>query len=76
MDGSGRGNPKPLSECCEDTVHIILENLDKQSMEMGLFGGAKIKIIRNTLASPNMIVGINESRYMLNKTTANKIMVR
>ena len=75
-DGCCRRHPKPLSECCEETVHVIVDNQDKQSMEMGLFGGAKVKIVRNSIESPNMVIGINESRYMLNKETARQIMVR
>ena len=73
--GRDRMNQRPLSECCEETVHIILDNADKQSMEMGLFTGAKVHIIRNKPESPNMVVGVNESRYMISKDTARKIMV-
>lgn len=73
--GNGGGKQIPLSECREDTEHIILENSDKQSMEMGFFGGATVRVIRNTASSPNMVVGVNDSRYMLSKETARKIIV-
>ncbi len=68
-------NQKPLSECKEDTTHIIIDNSDKQSMEMGLFGGATVRVIRNSIGSPNMVVGVGDSRYMLSKDTALKILV-
>lgn len=67
--------PRPLSECHEDTNYMILENSNKQSMEMGLFPGAHVRVIRNSMASPNMVVGVNDSRYMLSKETARKIIV-
>lgn len=42
---------------------------------MGLFGGATVKVIRNSMGSPNMVVGVGDSRYMLSKDTAQKIIV-
>jgi len=76
MERRGKGiSPRPLSECREDTSYMILENSNKQSMEMGLFGGAHVRVIRNSMASPNMVVGVNDSRYMLSKETASKIIV-
>jgi Fe2+ transport system protein FeoA len=66
----------PLSECREEEVYVIIDNQDKQSMEMGLFSGARVKVIRNSIESPNMVIAINESRYMLNKETARQIMVK
>ena len=71
----GKSNALPLSECPEEGTRTIVENHDKQSMEMGLFSGARVQVIRNTIESPNMVIAINESRYMLNKETARKIKV-
>ena len=72
----GRKGVRPLSECGEDEMHVIVENDDKQSMEMGLFAGARVRVIKNTLESLNMVVAINDSRYMLSKDTARMIRVK
>ncbi len=71
-----RGRARPLSECREDEQYRILENLDKQSMEMGLFPGATVRVIKNNIENPSMVVALNESRYMLNKETARQIRVK
>lgn len=71
-----RGVSMALSECPEEDVYMITDNQDRQSMEMGLFPGATVRIIRNSIESPNMVIAINDSRYMLNKETARQIMVR
>ena len=55
---------------------MIIENQDRQSMEMGLFVGARIRVVKNAVESPNMVVAVNESRYMLSKATAQKIGVK
>ncbi|MFC1498683.1 ferrous iron transport protein A [Verrucomicrobiota bacterium] len=68
--------PYPLSECNEENICLIVGNEDRQSMEMGLFSGAKVRVIKNSIESPNMVVAINDSRYMLSKETARRIMVK
>ena len=71
-----RSQTHSLSECRVDSMYTIIENQDKQSMEMGLFSGARVRVIHNAIESPNMVVAINESRYMLNKETARHILVK
>ena len=65
-----------LSECHEEDLCMIQGNQDKQSMEMGLFDGARVRVIKNSIESSNMVIAVNESRYMLSKETARRIMVK
>jgi Fe2+ transport system protein FeoA len=74
-DRGADSEQRPLSEGRENTAYVILENSDRQSMEMGLFIGAQVRVIRNNFASPNMVVGVSDSRYMLSKETAQRIIV-
>jgi len=55
---------------------VVVSNPDKKTMEMGLFRGAPVSVVKNSPGDPNMVVAVGRSRYMISRTTAETIAVR
>ena len=53
----------------------VISNSDRQTLEMGLFTGASVQVIKNRPNDANMLVAAGESRYIISKESAQKIRV-
>lgn len=65
-----------LHDCPTDHACVVLSNSDKQTIELGLFHGARIHVLQNDPKEPNMVVAVGHARYAINKETAKQIIVR
>ena len=75
--GEGRGIccAHPLSDFAQGANIIVVSNKDRKTLEMGLFTGALVKVIKNREKDANMVVAAGESRYIISKEAAAKIQV-
>jgi Fe2+ transport system protein FeoA len=71
----GQKNRIPLSEAGHGHTYRVLSNPDRQTLEMGLFHGACIQVIQNSDDRAQMVVGIGDARYMIDKSVADDIIV-
>ena len=72
----GRGPAfRRLSICRTGDRCIVRSNPDRRSLEMGLFRGALVKVLRNRLEDTNMLIGVGDSRFVVSKQTADLILV-
>lgn len=67
---------RPLSDFAQDARVTVLSNRDKKTLEMGLFSGAHVAVLKNRPRDANMVVAVGESRYIIAKESAEKVMVR
>ena len=78
--GSGNGMgiccSHPLSDFAQGADIVVISNSDRKTLEMGLFSGAVVKVIKNRPNDANMVVAAGESRYIISKEAAIKIQVR
>lgn len=74
--GAGVCCARPISDFANGAEVVVLSNSDKQTLEMGIFSGVPIHIIKNRLNDSNMLVAVGESRYIIPKEAAAKIKVR
>ncbi len=76
--GGGRGicRAHPLSDFAEGADVVVLSNSDRKTLEMGLFSGALVHVIKNRADDASMVVAAGESRYIISKEAAAKIQVR
>jgi len=78
--GSGEGQgiccSHPLSDFAQGADVVVISNSDRKTLEMGLFSGALVRVIKNRPNDANMIVAAGESRYIIAKEAAQKIQVR
>ncbi|QHI68300.1 FeoA family protein [Tichowtungia aerotolerans] len=65
-----------LSELGQDTSAVILSNHDKQTLEMGMFPGVAIRILKNHPSNPSVVVAAGDSRYIISRQAAMQIGVR
>jgi Fe2+ transport system protein FeoA len=56
--------------------YVIMCNPDKKTMEMGLYVGGLISVQKNVASDPNIVVGVGESRYIIPRELAEKILIR
>ena len=56
--------------------YAIMCNPDKKTMEMGLYVGALISVQKNDALDSNIVVGVGESRYIIPRELAEKILIR
>jgi Fe2+ transport system protein FeoA len=72
----GWGAPcRRLTVCGAEERCIVRSNPDRRSLEMGLFRGALVKVLRNRPEDTNMLIGVGDSRFVLSKQTADLILV-
>ncbi len=78
--GSGGGQglccAHPLSDFAQGANVVIISNKDRKTLEMGLFTGAVVNVIKNREKDANMVVAAGESRYIIAKEAAAQISVR
>lgn len=75
-EGQGICCAHPLSDFAQGADVVVVSNKDRKTLEMGLFAGALIKVIKNRPADANMVVAAGEGRYIIARETALKIQVR
>ena len=56
--------------------YVVISNPDKKTVEMGIFAGSMIEVQKNETTEPNIIVGVGESRYIIPRELAEKILIR
>ncbi|MDY6915435.1 MAG: FeoA family protein [Candidatus Cloacimonadota bacterium] len=64
---------------CEAEVgkkYVVMNNPDHKIMEMGVFNGCVITVHKNNQGDNNIIVGVGESRFIIPKPTACRILIR
>jgi len=66
----------PLSDFAQGANVIVASNKDRKTLEMGLFTGAHVTVLKNRPRDGNMLVAAGESRYIIDKEAAAKIQVR
>ena len=75
-DGQGICCAHPLSDFAQGAEVVVVSNSDRKTLEMGLFSGALVIVIKNRPRDANMVVAAGESRYIIAKESAVKIQVR
>ena len=66
----------PLSDFAQGASVVVVSNKDRKTLEMGLFTGAHVTVLKNRPRDGNMLVAAGESRYIIDKEAAAKIQVR
>ena len=74
--GGGICCAHPLSDFAQGADVVVISNKDRKTLEMGLFTGALVTVIKNREKDANMVVAAGESRYIISKEAAQKIQVR
>jgi len=74
--GQGICCAHPLSDFAQGADVVVISNSDKKTLEMGLFTGALVHVMKNRPGDANMVVAAGESRYIISKEAAQKIQVR
>jgi len=76
---AGAGQPAccahPLSDFAQGADLVVTSNSNRKTLEMGLFTGASVQVIKNRPNDANMVVAAGESRYIISKEAAVKIRV-
>ncbi len=76
--GGGQGIccAHPISDFAKGAEVVVLSNSDKQTLEMGVFSGVPVHILKNRPNDPNMLIAVGDSRYIISKEVAIQIQVR
>jgi len=64
-----------LDQTKVDTEYSIVCNPYLKYFEMGLSHGSPILVIKNTSSDRNLIIGVGDSRYIISRNIAKRIMV-
>lgn len=65
----------PLSDFAQGANVVVVANKDRKTLEMGLFTGALVTVLKNRPRDANMVVATGESRYIIDKEAAARIQV-
>lgn len=76
LDAEGICCAHPLSDFAQGASVVVVTNKDRKTLEMGLFTGANVTVLKNRPRDGNMLVAAGESRYIIDKIAAEKIQVR
>ena len=74
--GQGLCCAHPLSDFAQGADVVVVSNGDRKTLEMGLFSGALVHVMKNRPGDTSMVVAAGESRYIISKEAAVKIQVR
>lgn len=74
-NGQGVCCAHPLSDFAQGANIVVVSNKDRKTLEMGLFSGAFVTVLKNRPRDANMVVAVGESRYIIAKDAAAKIQV-
>ena len=75
-EGQGICCAHPLSDFAQGAHVVVVSNSNRKTLEMGLFSGALVTIIKNRPTDANMVVAAGEGRYIIAKQAAEQIQVR
>ena len=75
-EGQGICCAHPLSDFAQGANVVVVSNKDRKTLEMGLFTGAFVSVLKNRPSDANMVVATGESRYIIAKEAAVRISVR
>ncbi len=64
-----------LDVCPENSICLIQCNPIKKTKEIGLNPGKTITIFKNEPSDPNIIIGVESTRYILAKSIAKEVLV-
>jgi len=64
-----------LAQAVTDSTVTITCNNDHKTVERGLYTGVQVKILRNEMNEPNLIVAVGDARYVLDRRIAKRIKV-
>lgn len=65
-----------LAACTQDADWVIVSNPNRKTLEMGLFKGARVHVIKNDPRDPNLVIAAGDSRYAVAREIAQRIKVR
>ena len=74
-EGQGICCAHPLSDFAQGANVVVVSNKDRKTLEMGLFTGAPVTVLKNRPRDANMVVATGESRYIIDKEATAKIQV-
>jgi len=81
--GSHRGHGKchkfgllPLEAADINKKYIVMCNPDRKTVEMGIFSGGVITVHKNDPTDSNLIVAVGESRYIIPRDLARRILIK
>jgi Fe2+ transport system protein FeoA len=64
-----------LCHLAEGEGGVIVSNGDLKAMEMGLFLGAHVEVLRNHKRDSNLLVAVGPARYAVARSTARLILI-
>ena len=67
---------RSLSSCPEGNTCRIIANQDKKTLELGLFAGARIMVLKNAAEDTSLVVAVGDSRYMIPREVAGQIRIK
>ncbi|OQX70642.1 MAG: hypothetical protein B6D62_04000 [Candidatus Cloacimonas sp. 4484_275] len=65
-----------LNEALEGVPCIVMENPDKKTVEMGIYVGNTVIVQKNDRNEPNIVVAVGESRYIIPRNLAKRILIK
>ena len=74
--GFGKHCDISLDKALEHKKYVIMSNPDRKTVEMGVFNGGIITVHKNDGTDPNLVVAVGESRYIISRDVAKRIVVR
>ena len=72
----GRSHCIFLNEATVGHKYRVITNPDKKTMEMGIYHSGIITVHKNEESNPNIVVGVGESRYIIPRDLAKRIVVK
>ena len=74
--GFGHCHNTTLNNAVVNKKYVILSNPDRKTVEMGVFNGGIITVQKNDSTDPNLVIAVGESRYIMSRAVAERIIVR
>lgn len=65
-----------LNQVQENEAVMVVCNPDKKTLEMGIFPGAKVIMMRNFDTEQNLIIAIENGRFIVARNIANRIKIK
>ena len=65
-----------LDEAAVGQRYRVIANPDKKTMEMGIYHSGVITVHKNEENNPNIVVGVGESRYIIPRELAKRILIK
>jgi Fe2+ transport system protein FeoA len=65
-----------LSDVPAETEVTITCNHNYMTIERGLYTGVRIRVLRNEPSEPNLVIAVEDARYVLDRRIADSIRIR